>query len=274
MSGKIVGAAWVPGLPFILNPEKSPKWKELNGAMAALSTHIKELKPDVLVIYSTQWLSVLGTSFQVQPNPKGVHVDENWYEFGDLSFDFKTDATLGDMFAKKVAALGMPTKTVNYDEFPIDTGTIVAMNCLNKGNAFPVSIVSSWVYADDKKNEQIGKAMRETIEASGKKAFVLVSSLLSTRYFTDEINPSEDRISKPEDEAWNRKVLGAFESGNLGASKTVVQQFAKSAPVDMMLNGYHWLTGVMGPGKWSGQVLGYGPQWGAGAAVAEFRPSN
>lgn len=272
MKGKIVGAAWVPGLPFILNSEKSAQWKGLATGLEALSTHIKELKPEVLVFYSTQWLSVLGTSFQVQPNPKGTHVDENWYEWGDLEFNFKTDPKLGETFASSVAKLGMPTKTVNFEEFPIDTGTLVALKTLNSKNEYPVSIVSSWVYADAQKTESIGKAMAEAVEASGKKAFFIASSLLTTRFFTEEIAPGDDKISHAEDDIWNKKVLSIFESGNLAQGKAVATEFARSRPVDMQFNAFHWLSGVMQHQKWTGQVLAYGPQWGAGAAVAEFRP--
>src|SRR5205823_3285712 len=129
-------------------------------------------------LYSTQWLSVLGTSFQAHPHPKGLHVDENWYALGDLPFDFKTDSVLAESFASGVAAVGMPTKTVNFDEFPIDTGTIVALRLLDPKGTVPVSIVSSWVYADGAKSREIGRTMREEIERSGKRAFVIACSSL------------------------------------------------------------------------------------------------
>lgn len=78
MKGNIVGAAWVPGLPHLLHPGKSPSWGNLAQAYQFLNQHVESAKPDTLLIYSTQWISVLGTSFQGQPNPKGIHVDENW----------------------------------------------------------------------------------------------------------------------------------------------------------------------------------------------------
>lgn len=269
-TGKVIGAAWVPGLPFILQPEKSKKWAELTEGMEKLATHIKALKPDVVLVYSTQWFSVLGTSFQVRPQVKGLHVDENWYEWGDLPFDFKCDSTLGEKFAAAVTKKGFPTKTVDYEEFPIDTGTIVASRFLKQAGDIPVSIVSSWVYADADKSCQIGEAMREEILASGKKVFVLASSLLSTRYFTDEINPEDDRISNAEDEAWNQKILKVFQSGNLLEGRAVAEAYAKSGPRDMQFNAYHWLSGVLAKDAFAGELLAYGPQWGTGAAVIEF----
>ncbi len=64
--------------------EKREKWAELTTAMETLSSHVKALKPDAIVIYSTQWFSVLGTSFQTRAHVSGLHVDEKLdYEWGN-----------------------------------------------------------------------------------------------------------------------------------------------------------------------------------------------
>lgn len=269
--GKIIGAAWIPGLPFILQPEKSTKWATLTRGMETLASHLKALQPDGIVIYSTQWFSVLGTSFQTRAHVKGLHVDENWYEWGDLPFDFKCDKNLSEQFAVVVSGKGFPTKTVDYEEFPIDTGTIVASRFLKQAGDFPVSIVSSWVYADAEKSRNIGQAMQEVIELSGKRIFVVASSLLSTRYFTEEIQPGEDRISREEDDVWNQKILKVFQKGNLGERDPVAASYAKSVPVDMQFNAFHWLSGILSKQVFHGEVLAYGPQWGTGAAVVEWK---
>lgn len=270
MTGKIVGAAWVPGLPFVLQPEKSKKWAELTRGMETLSLHIKALNPDVVVLYSTQWFSVLGTSFQARPHVKGLHVDENWYEWGDLPFDFACDGKLGEGFAQAVSEKGFPTKTVDFDAFPIDTATIVASRFLKQAGNFPLAIVSSWVYADAQKSRTIGHAMQEEIMRSGKNVFVIASSLLSTRYFTDEISPEKDTLSHPDDDAWNRKILKVFETGDFSLGNPVTTTFSKSVPTDMQFNAFHWLGGILSNQQLKGEVLAYGPQWGTGAAVVEF----
>jgi len=271
MSGSILSGLWVPGLPHVLYPERSQSWAKMYHAYEALGRQIAELKPDVLVIYSTQWISVLGTSFQVQAHPAGVHVDENWYEFGDLPFDFKVDGQLGTKFAEEVVRAGIPTKTVNYDHFPIDTGTIVALKFLNPTREIPVSIVSSWVYADPLRSATIGKAMRETILGSGKRVVCVASSLLSARFFTHEINPDEDKISNSGDEAWNKKILNLLESGKLEAISDLAPKFNKEVPTDMQFNAFHWLSGMLIGDKLSGEVLAYGPLWGTGAAIAQLK---
>jgi 2-aminophenol/2-amino-5-chlorophenol 1,6-dioxygenase alpha subunit len=271
MSGTILSAAWIPGLPHLLSSERSPKWAELKRGCETLAQGISEVKPDVLVVYSTQWFSVLGTSFQAHPHPKGLHVDENWYELGDLPFDFKTDAALSTALAKAVQGPGMPTKTVNYGEFPIDTGTIVAMRLLNPEGKIPVSIVSSWVYADAEKSAALGRLMRAEIERSGKRAVLVASSSLSTRFFTDDIDPRQDKISASGDDEWNRRLLGLFEGGKLGEASKLAGEMARQVPVDMQLNAVHWLKGALGETTAPGRVIAYGPLWGTGAAAVEFR---
>lgn len=272
-NGKIVGAAWVPGLPHVLSPQKSPQWEAHHQALTRLRAEIDQIEPDALMIYSTQWISVLGTSFQAQPNPKGLHVDENWYELGDLPFDIKVDVALAERFAQQVQKAGLPTKTVNVEEFPIDTGTIVANRLLNPDNRYPVGIVSSWVYADAEKNRLIGAEMEKAVVDSGKRVFALCISALSTRYFTEEIDPRNDKVAASDDD-WNKKMLARWESGDWSGAHTLSQEYVKAVVPDMQFAGFHWLRGVLESRPLKGRVLNYGPLWGTGAAVVSFREAK
>ncbi len=266
-----IRSAFVPGLPQLLPPEKSEPWKKLNQAMTTLGQEVQNWGPDRIVLYSTQWMSVLGTSYQAQSRPKGVHVDENWHEWGDLAFDFPVDANLSMALVKETEALGYPARTVDYEGFPIDTGTIVALKFLNPLGKIPVSLVSSWVYADAKSSHALGGAARRVIDRSGLKTLVVASSLLTTRYFTDEISPSEDRVSSPSDDQWNQKILGLVETGSLSEIAALAPQFTIEAAVDMQFNGFHWLNGFWGNTQVEGRVVAYGPLWGTGAAVLEIK---
>ena len=60
----------VPGLPHILLcPEKKPEWQRLHNAFSKARKEIEELNPDVILIYSSYWFSILGHQFQANPNP-------------------------------------------------------------------------------------------------------------------------------------------------------------------------------------------------------------
>ncbi len=266
----VVGAALIPGLPHLLSATKSPAWESLVLATQNLAKQIAEAKPEALMIYSTQWMSVLGTSFQTQERPRGIHVDENWHEWGDLAFDFHSDVPLSKECAAEVTHQGFPTKLINYEEFPIDTGTIVAMRLLNGTQKLPVSIVSSWVYADGEKTALIGRAMAKVAATLGKRVFAIGVSSLSQRYFTNEIDPATDRIATAEDDQNNRKLLGVLEGAGLTAACALLPELSKKMPMDMGGKALDWLRGVCGEGQHQGRVLAYGPIWGTGNAVVSF----
>lgn len=267
-------AGFLPGLPQVLHPQKSPGWDRLHRGMQTLGTHLQTFKPDVIVLYSSQWLSVLGTSVQTQVNPKGLHVDENWHEWGDLEFDFRIDAELGNHFVGALKLQGLPSKPVNFDNFPIDTGTLVATRLLNPKNEIPLSVISSWVYADAEKSRQIGRLVREECSRRGVRAAFIACSLLSGHFTPHEINPAEDTVLEADD-AWNRKILNALEAGDLAQVKELAPEFAKATAADMQFNAFHWLSGVLEGEKIQGtQIHAYGPLWGTGAAVLEFNGEN
>lgn len=266
-----LAAVWVPGLPHILRPDKSAHWARCALAMEAVGQRVQEEKFERIVVFSTQWLSVLGTSFQAHPHPRGIHVDDNWYELGDLPFNFSCDGDLVKGFSGRLESQGLPAKTVNFEGFPVDTGTIVALRFLNPQGLIPVSVVSSWVYATADTAFRLGETMKQVAsEAKHKTLFVAVSAL-SARFATHEIDPERDAIDPSfSDNRWNQQVLSQWERGDLGATKMIADQYAKEAKADMGFHAFHWLHGVVGQKQVHGRISHYGPIWGTGAAVVEF----
>jgi 2-aminophenol/2-amino-5-chlorophenol 1,6-dioxygenase alpha subunit len=268
--GTIQRAYLVPGLPHLVSNLPVESWETLRRGMHQAGERVKASAPDVLVLYSTQWISVLGHSFQTNPNPNGLHVDENWYELGDFPFDLQVDTTLGTRAAETASSLGLATKTVNYQGFPLDTGTLVALRFLNSDSAIPVSIVSCNIYAGQGDSLMLGRAMRQAIEESGKRAVVIACTVLSARFFTEEIDPRADRISRAEDDVWNRRVLDLIAHGKNAEVLTLSSVYAQAAVADMGFKAFAWLMGVLNTPATAGNVLAYGPLWGTGAAVVEY----
>ena len=260
----------VPGLPHLVSNITVESWETLRRGFRQAGERIKGLQPDVIVIYSTQWISVLGHSFQTNPNPKGLHVDENWYEMGNFPFDLRVDADLGTRAAEIASSLGLATKTVNYEGFPLDTGTLVALRFLDPDSTIPVAVVSCNIYAGQEDSLTLGRAMRQAIAASGKRAVVVACTALSGRFFTEELEPRTDYISRAEDDTWNRRVLDLIAQGRNAEVLTVSAEYAQAAVADMGFKAFAWLMGVLGTPATPGSVLAYGPIWGTGAAVVEY----
>ena len=86
----------------------------------------------------------------------------------------------------------------------------------------------------------------------------------------DVANVTQDRIARPEDDAWNRRVLGLLEAGRVAEFEGLWGEFAAEAKADMGFKHFAFLLGAMGGGFRGAEVLGYAPTHGAGAAAIAF----
>ena len=272
----ILKAYIVPGQPHpLLAPEKNPGWASLRRSYEAVGREIEQSGAELLLVYSTQWFSVIGHLFQVDPKPTWTLVDPNWYEFGEIPYEFRIDPEFGKLYCRLCKEHGMQASTVAYHGFPIDTGTVVALKLLNPDNAIPASIVSCNIYAEREETRALGFAARAAIEAYGKKTIVVCVTNLSNRYEVAEIDPAHDRISSQKDDEWNRKILEMLGEGRLEDVAQVAREFAREANADMSFKAIWWLGAVMGENnKYDGKVRDYQPVWGTGNAIVALTPNE
>jgi 2-aminophenol/2-amino-5-chlorophenol 1,6-dioxygenase alpha subunit len=262
--------AIVPGMPHLLKPELNSGYGKLADAIRQVGRRFKDEGVERIVYYSTSWLSVLGTSFQAGKNLKGLHVDENWYEFGDLNFDFKVDRALAQSFASRAGEFGFAPSQVDYEGFPVDTATIVADRLINPQH-LPVAMVSSHVYSDYGRTIELGNLMGQVLQDDGRKTAVVAIMSLSARYFTTDIDYSKDQIREAGDDAWNRRILELLGAGQFEQVNQLASEYAQAAKVDMGFKAFAWLLGCMNGQKLRGNVVAYAPVFGTGAAVVDFR---
>lgn len=260
----------VPGLPHLLRPELHPNYHSLATEMSNLGDRLASKGIERLLYYSTGWISVLGHLFQAKQTLKGMHVDENWYDLIDLPFHFKVDAKFASALAESARSAGYQTKLVDYEGFPVDTGTIVADQLINKGR-FDVAMVSCCVYSDFADTVALAASLRRCLEQDSRKTAVVAVSGLSGRFFTMEIDLREDHVSSPEDEAWNKRVLGLIEAGHLAGLAAILPEYSRNTKADMGLKAMAFLQGmdVAKAGR-PAKCLAYGGIYGTGAAVIEF----
>jgi 2-aminophenol/2-amino-5-chlorophenol 1,6-dioxygenase alpha subunit len=270
ISKNIKAAALAPGLPHLLTSDVNKPYAELANAVEALGDSFQARGVKRVLYYSTQWLSVLGQSFQAKTDLKGLHVDENWYDLADLPFDFKVDGAFAQKMAAAATDQGFQSKLIDYNGFPVDTGTIVVDQLLNKGR-FSTNMVACCVYSDGPETEKLAKTIRDTIDGDDTPTGIVCVSGLSGRWFTTEIDLREDHIRSPEDDEWNRKILGKFESGAHKELTKLIPEYAGACKVDMGFKAYNFLNGVgaFTEGK-PAQVRAYGPIYGTGNAVIEM----
>ncbi len=265
----------VPGQPHpLLAPEKNRGWASLKSSYEAVGREIERSGAELMLVYSTQWFSVIGHLMQVDPNPKWVLVDQNWYEFGEIPYEFRIDPEFGTLYCALAKEAGLQAATVNYHGFPMDTGTVVALKLLNPHNVVPASVVSCNIYAERDETRALGRLAREAVNRSGKKTIAVCVTNLSNRYEVAEIDPAKDAISSAKDDEWNRKIVEMLGEGRLEDVSQVVREFAREANADMGFKAIWWLAALMGENnRYDGKVWDYQPVWGTGCAIVELTPA-
>lgn len=275
-AGKVVAGFIVPGMPHpLLCPDRSPAWAALRRGYDRVREQLEALDADLLVLYSTGWPSVIGHQLQADPAPVWTHVDPEWHDLGSIPYALRMDADFAKAYEASARARGLHARTVAYEGFPIDTGSVVALQLLNPGNRLPATIVSCNMYADRAETLVLGKAGRDAVEKGGRRAVAIAVTALSNRLFTTEVDPKEDRISSLKDDEWNRKLLEILGQGRLEDVAQLAREFSAQANGDSKGKAFWWLASILGQhNAYDGTVHEYQPVWGTGAALVGLVPST
>lgn len=269
---------YVPPHPHpLLCPEANEGYGRLRAAYDQCRKRIEESEADLIIVYSTTWPSIIGHQFQANPNSEWVHVDDDFHYLGSMPYSFTMDADFAAACVEKAESRGLQARTVNYDAFPIDTGSITALSLLNPDNRLPATIVSSNMYANRSETIVLGKAIRDALNEGGRKAVIVVVSSLSNRMFTEPIDPSEDRIHSQKDDDWNMKILEFFQDGRLEDLSQLSREIHGQIRVQKVVayKPAWWLAATMGQhNNYSGEVLAYEALHGSGGAVIQLTPAT
>jgi 2-aminophenol/2-amino-5-chlorophenol 1,6-dioxygenase alpha subunit len=267
----ILGAFIVPGTPLPHLCPDQEKWRGVRESMNKVGDRIKELSPDVVIVYSTQWFAVLDELWLTRPISEGVHVDENWHEFGDIDYSIHTDVELAQSCIDASNDAGMKSRGVDYASFPLDSGLIVACNSLGIGTRdIPIVSASNNLYHDAAMTKKLSALAVEKAESLGKSVVLLGIGGISASVFTTVIDPANDRIVTDEEDVWNKKLLEAVTSSDIKNLENEMNSFNKSVRSDMGLKHLSWVLGGLGKKYAGGEVHLYAPDYGSGAAVIEF----
>ena len=91
--GEVVASFVVPVHPHtVLAPDQNPGWRRLRDAYDDAAQTIRDLKADLIIVYSTTWPSIIGHQIQADPNPEWVMVDHDFHDLGSIPYSFNIDA--------------------------------------------------------------------------------------------------------------------------------------------------------------------------------------
>lgn len=274
-AGQVVAGFIVPGLPHpYLIPDANPGYRKIRDAYEEVRKEVARLKPDLILLYSAQWLSVVGHQVQARASPEWNHVDPEWHELGSIPYKLRMDPAFAAAYVEHGRRRGLEMRAVDYHGFPIDTGTVVALKCLTPKNEVPASVVSCNMYADRAETIVLGKAARDAIKALGKRAVVIAVTNLSNRMHTDIVPFAKDGIHSLKDDEWNRKYLEFLGRGRLEDASQLAREFASQANGDQRMKAIWWLSAVMGSNNaYDGRVFEYQGVYGTGAALVGLVPA-
>lgn len=269
----------IPGLPhLLLKPSGKLEWQKLRLALDKVKSEIRDLNPDLIMIYSTYWSSIIGHQIQARENIKWTLVDDEWHSLGSIKYEMKSDVEFAKDLSENCNKRGLLTKLTDYEGFPVDTGTVVANSLINPNNKFKTCVVSSNIYSDRQETQVLGKAVRQTISDSGKKVIVVVVSSLSNRYRLEPLDECDDKISSLKDNEWNLKILEFLSHGRLEDVSQLSRQFHREARVTKKVVNFKpfwWWSAATGQNNnYTGEVYEYQPIHGTGAAVVGMTASD
>ncbi|NNL85167.1 MAG: tRNA U-34 5-methylaminomethyl-2-thiouridine biosynthesis protein [Myxococcales bacterium] len=268
----VVGGFLVPGSPLPLLARANPAWGALASGMEEAGRRMAQLAPDVVVVYSTQWLAVLDQLWQTRSEVSGVHVDETWHEYGDIPYSLRVDTAFASRCIELAGEAGIRSRAVDYDAFPIDTGTLVAAHFLDPGGTAAFGMTSNNLYHDRQTTEGIGVVVRRAAEQADARIVAVGVGGLSGTLHREERAPERDTIAGNGDDAWNRRILGILEKGQVEELAAIWDEYAAAARVDMGFKHLAFVLGALGGTFAGAETLAYGPTYGAGAAVVAFSP--
>ncbi len=266
----IVAALLVPGSPLPQVARNNPPWGALADALDTAGKALALAAPDTLVIYSTQWLAVLDELWLTRAHMQGEHVDDNWHEYGALPYDIRIDTALTASIVAATPAVGVRSKGVDYDGFPLDTGTLVANHFLNPQGRAALAVGANNLYHDWHTTEQLGRVAAEQAEILERRVAFIGVGGLSGSFFRDTIDIASDHIASASDDDWNRRMLGWLETGEVEKFRAACPDYAREARVEMGFKHCAFVMGAIGWRCTGATVHGYGPLYGAGGAVVEL----
>ena len=290
-SGGIIGGWLAPHPPHLVYGENPPQneprsrggWENLRWAYDACRAKIKAQKPDVILVHSPHWQTVVGHHVLCVPELKGLSVDPIFPHLFRFKFGMTVDCNLARSIATEGRALGLTMKTMEVPEFRVDYGTIVTLHMMNPDWDIPVVAISAnnspYFYDDETAQdemEKLGEATRQAIIKTGRRAVLAASVTLSHLHFSKEPNPelpedmSKEHVFSQKQYEWDMRVIDLLRRGDLAGYKKILPDFMRETFAEVKAGSLTWMLSAMGNPSIPAKFHGYGTVIGTGNAVMEW----
>lgn len=288
-NGQIVAGFLAPHPPHLVYGENPPQneprsqggWEPLRWAYERARKSLEELKPDVLLVHSPHWVTQQGHHFLGVKNLRGKSVDPIFPNLFRYAFELEVDLELAGACCDEAAALGLTTKMMRNPNFRVDYGTITTLHMMRPQWDIPVVGISAnnspyylTTEAGMEEMDVLGKATRNAIRQTGRRAVLLASNTLCHYHFHEEPVPPEDMSQEhPQNYAgylWDMRIIDLLRRGKINEVFRVLPQFIDEAFAEVKSGAFTWMFAAMDYPELPGELYGYGTVIGTGNAVMEW----
>jgi 2-aminophenol/2-amino-5-chlorophenol 1,6-dioxygenase beta subunit len=288
-SGRIVAGFLAPHPPHLVYGENPPQnrvrsqggWETLRWAYEHCRESIERLKPDVILVHSPHWTTIVGHHFAAVSELKGRSVDPIFPHLFQYDYSMKVDTELARLCQEEAIREGLNAKLMTNPGFRVDYGTIVSLHMLNPKWDIPVLPISAnnspYAYSVQVGQDQmirLGEATRRAIERRGVRAVLAASNTLSHLHFSKEPVPPEDmsqeHVQSFPQYQWDMRIIELLRKGKLEELKAVLPQFMAETFAEVKSGALMWMLSALGFPTTEAKLHGYGTVIGTGNAVMEW----
>jgi len=288
-TGKIIAGVLAPHPPHLVYAENPPQneprsecgWEVLRWGYEKCRKNIIAMKPDVLLVHSPHWMTVVGHHFLGLERFKGLSVDPIFPNLFRYNYDMKVDVELSLAISGQAKKAGLITKIMKNPDFRIDYGTITTLHLINPNWDIPVVSISSnnspYYFSNEVGQEQmmkLGQATREAIEKSGKRCVLLASNSLSHRHFVHEPEIPEDmsheHVYHHGQYLWDMKVIKLMKEGRTKELLAILPEFMDMTCAEIKAGALTWMLSGLNVPEYPATVHAYGSVIGTGNAIVEW----
>lgn len=287
--GEIVAGFLAPHPPHLVYGENPPQnkprskggWEPLRWAYEKCREKIRALKPDVILVHSPHWQTVIGHHFLNVPYLEGLSVDPIFPHLFQYNYKMDIDVELANACVEEAKQEGLVAKKMTNPKFRVDYGTIVSLHMLNPDWDIPIVGISAnnspYYFSHDVAQDQmikLGQATRRAIEKTGRRAVVVASNTLSHLHFDREPDIPEDMSKEVvysfDQYLWDMRVIALMREGRLDELMKILPEFMEKTFAEIKAGSLVWMLSAMDFPKVPGEVHGYGTVIGTGNAVVEW----
>lgn len=289
--GQILGGFLAPHPPHLVYGENPPQnepesrggWEPLRWAYQNCREKIRAWRPDVILVHSPHWQTVVGHHLLAVPKLSGLSVDPIFPHLFRYRFELDVDVELAEAIGAEAEGDGLVIKRMTNPNFRVDYGTIVSLHMLNPNWDIPVVGISAnnspYFYDDDIAQEQmtkLGVATKRAIEKTGRRAVLAASNTLSHLHFPEEPNPelpedmSQEHVFSQAQYEWDVRVIELMRKGKVKELLAILPEFMREAFAEVKAGSLTWMLAAMGFPSIPAKLHGYGTVIGTGNAVMEW----